>query len=139
MPRLRQPIREVVLTFDDGPSSKATNLILDTLAQHDVKAMFFVVGLQVELPGKTSIVRRAHDEGHLIGNHSYSHANFRGLDKEQVKIEIERTHELISDFVGDRRYFRPPGGAQSPEISEAVAGLHAGAMERRQPRLAAAR
>lgn len=72
-PPERQPSKEKVayLTFDDGPTTNITPLVLDTLKKYDVKATFFVLGKMVEQ--NPDVLKKTYDEGHLIANHSYSH------------------------------------------------------------------
>jgi peptidoglycan-N-acetylglucosamine deacetylase len=104
-------VHKIVLTFDDGPALDHTPRILDTLAEFQVPALFFVVGERLQAPGAREIVRRAAREGHLIGNHSFSHPNLTEVSPEEIHSQIKRTHDLISDFEPRRRLFRPPYGA----------------------------
>lgn len=101
------------LTFDDGPSKKTTPLVLDTLKKHGIKATFFVVGTSVE--ENPDILKEIYDQGHQIGNHSYSHsygyiyANVDNFMKDMYKAE-----ELIKSVVGDEfdsKIMRFPGGS----------------------------
>ena len=100
--------RKVALTFDDGPGPH-TERILDILAEYDVQATFFVVGFQVEnFPG---LLSRIVLEGHLVGNHSYSHTDFSELSLAGVKREIEHTNQLIKKETGyEPDFIRPPYG-----------------------------
>ena len=104
-------VHKVVLTFDDGPILEHTPRILDALAKYDVPGLFFVVGERLQAPGAREIVRRAAREGHLIGNHTFNHPNLTKVSPEEVRSQIYRTHELISEFQPRRRLFRPPYGA----------------------------
>ncbi len=63
--------KEVYLTFDDGPSDKTTENILDVLKENDVKATFFIIGKYIE--GREDILKRIVKEGHSLGLHTYSH------------------------------------------------------------------
>ena len=65
--------KKAYLTFDDGPTAKATAKILDVLKKKDVKATFFVVGKHVK--EHPELVKREYDEGHYIANHGYNHNN----------------------------------------------------------------
>ena len=65
--------KKAYLTFDDGPTTKATAKILDILKEEDVKATFFVVGKHVK--EHPELVKREYDEGHYIANHGYNHNN----------------------------------------------------------------
>ena len=100
--------RKVALTFDDGPGPH-TERILDILAEYDVQATFFVVGFQVEnFPG---LLSRMVQEGHLVGNHSYSHTDFSEISLPEVKREIEHTNQLIKRETGyEPKFIRPPYG-----------------------------
>ena len=64
-------LKQVALTFDDGPDPVYTPMILDGLEKRDVKATFFLMGKQVEL--YPDIVKEMYEDGHQLGNHSYSH------------------------------------------------------------------
>lgn len=97
------------LSFDDGPEPAHTPKLLDTLARHGVKASFFLVGEKVEqFP---EIVQRIVAEGHMIGNHSYSHWSFRNMTGRRQLDEVYRTDALLRLF-DDRPHhrMRPPHG-----------------------------
>lgn len=100
--------RKVALTFDDGPGPH-TERILDILTEYNVQATFFVVGFQVEkFPG---ILSRIVQEGHLVGNHSYSHSDFSELSLTEVNREIEYTNQLIKRETDHKpELVRPPYG-----------------------------
>ncbi len=100
----------IALTFDDGPNEKLTPRLLDLLAQHHIKATFFVVGENAaEYP---DILRRAVREGHEIGNHSWSHPNFAKMGDDAVRSQISRTANAITAAIGSRpTLLRPPYGA----------------------------
>lgn len=100
---------QIALTFDDGPHPRYTVEILDGLARRDVKATFFLLGKNIE--GREEIVRRMNEEGHLIGNHSYSHARLISLRDVNACEELLKTNELIYDIIGSYpTYVRPPFG-----------------------------
>lgn len=106
--------KEVALTFDDGPDPVDTPRLLDLLREKGIKATFFVVGRRAdEYP---EIVRRACEEGHLIGNHTWSHQPlFCFLPPWQLRREIERGAQSIQRACGRRpRYFRSPVGLRHP-------------------------
>ena len=103
----------VYLTFDDGPTPKVTEAILDVLKSHDVKATFFIVGKEIK--GREMILRRIYDEGHGIGLHTYSH-NFKIIYKnpESFIMEMEKTENTINETLGTQLDFpiiRFPGGS----------------------------
>ena len=87
------------LTFDDGPS-EWTPQILDLLAEHDVKATFFVVGSQIE--GREGILLRADYDGHAIGNHSWSHPRLTGpaMTHNRIWRELKDTSTAIEAVTG---------------------------------------
>lgn len=100
----------IALTFDDGPS-ESTPHVLDILAHHGARATFFLVGMNTaRLP---EIARRVIKEGHEIGNHTYSHANFYRRAPWQVANEIELCQRTLEDTLGVApRWFRPPFGCR---------------------------
>ena len=113
---------EVALTFDDGPHPVYTAQLLDILARHEVKAAFFVNGIWLTVgqmaPRTRFLMRRAHFEGHLVGNHTYSHANLAELDPKRQTWEIVANAVMISDILGQRPYlFRPPYGSMTPHAA----------------------
>lgn len=110
----------IALTFDDGPVGH-TGRLLDTLAEHGVKATFFVIGRNVAAsPG---LVRRQVAEGHVVGNHSYTHANLGQASAAAVRAEIGRTQSAVEAAAGVRpELFRPPYGATGPAVTAVARG-----------------
>lgn len=104
----------VALTFDDGPLPGATESILDALGKLNVQAAFFVIGSLVER--HPHIVRRMHDEGHLVGNHSFTHAAAGFMRGPMFwRREVALTDEAIARVIQQRpRFFRPPLGIKTP-------------------------
>lgn len=102
----------VTLTFDNGPTVGVTERVLDVLAKHGVQASFFVVGKKLGTSAETALIERAVDEGHWIGNHTFSHSLSLGdsVDPETPAAEIGRTQDLLAHVAHDERFFRPPGG-----------------------------
>ncbi|MFE9621584.1 polysaccharide deacetylase family protein [Streptomyces sp. NPDC006527] len=102
--------RTMVLTFDDGPDPRYTPAILDTLAEYDVRAMFFVCGeMAASYP---HLLARMADEGHVVGNHTWSHPLLTRLTRRRIRSEMSRTSDVIEDTYGERpRWFRAPYGA----------------------------
>jgi len=116
---IRLPDERVMLSFDDGPHPIITPQILDILLKHNIHAMFFLIGKQIE--AHPSIVERIVREGHMIGGHSYSHSNTFGLlNSKKVEAEIMRAQELIETFGGNKLLFRPPFGVTNPRIAAVV-------------------
>jgi len=103
------------LTFDDGPHPTHTPPLLDLLAEYGARATFFVVGSRVE--DYPVLARRIVDEGHLLGNHSYSHPQFARLSLSEQVAEARRTDEVLAAFDGrERHLFRPPRGHVSARM-----------------------
>jgi len=100
----------VALTFDDGPDPKYTQEILNILKRENVKATFFVTGLQsVKHP---STVRRIVNEGHELGNHTFTHPNLLKLPDFLVRLEVNASQRLIQVLTGKSlRLIRPPYSA----------------------------
>ena len=103
--------RKVTLTFDNGPDPGVTPYVLDCLARHDLKTTFFVLGEKVSNPACARIARRASDEGHRIGNHTFTHTVPLGdLDRKTALAEFDRTEEALNWLIQPQRLFRPFGG-----------------------------
>src|SRR5690606_7056695 len=101
-------------TFDDAPDPRFTPAILDTLAKYDVCATFFVVG--VRAAKHPAIVKRIHNEGHIIGNHSYNHAVLSTLSISDYRKQIWSTDAAIRKIIGYSPHFmRPPYGETLPQ------------------------
>ncbi|QWU17708.1 Peptidoglycan/xylan/chitin deacetylase, PgdA/CDA1 family [Paenibacillus sophorae] len=102
-------VQEFALTFDDGPDPKYTPRLLDLLSKHGAKATFFVVGSHAER--HPELIRRMHDEGHLIGIHNYVHKSNWLMRPSTVRKQIQRTNDIIYGVTGERStYYRPPWG-----------------------------
>jgi peptidoglycan-N-acetylglucosamine deacetylase len=113
---------EIVLTFDDGPVAATTNVILDTLDQHCVKATFFPVGGMALLGSKT--LREVVLRGHTVGSHTWSHPLFiHSMQFERIRAEIEIGFAAVSQAAGApiAPFFRFPGLGDSPEAAAYLA------------------
>lgn len=86
----------VALTFDDGPSIPFTSNILDILRKHEIKATFFILGKHAQ--SHPQLIQRIYQEGHEIGNHSWSHKRLIFKTPKFIRNEIERTDQLIRDL-----------------------------------------
>lgn len=115
--------RDIVLTFDDGPNPKTTPKLLDVLAENEIKATFFVVGQLLSTPAGKEIVMRAQAAGHVIGNHTFTHPNLRGLPESKIRDELKRTHDLVCECTGACTLFRPPYGSSSETVSRILREL----------------
>ena len=111
-------VREVVFSFDDGPDPTNTPKLLDVLAKHAVKAIFFVLGQNLESTTKKEIFHRISTEGHYVGNHSYSHPNLTKLTKKQIRSEIAKTEALIGKADRGIKLLRPPYGAHNAVVDQ---------------------
>ncbi len=101
--------KKIALTFDDGPHPYYTEQLLDGLKERGVHATFFVMGKHVEL--YPEMIERMNEEGHLIGNHTYSHMQLNKVNGEEFKQELIRTNEVIENLTGQEvQYVRPPYG-----------------------------
>ncbi len=100
--------KAIALTFDDGPSGY-TGKLLDGLSEYDAKVTFFVIGSKAEK--NPEIVKRAFDEGHLIGNHTYSHPRLTLQSVADAKEDITKSSDVIKDITGVKPFFvRAPYG-----------------------------
>jgi len=100
----------VAITFDDGPHPVYTPMLLDGLRERGVTATFFVTGENAE--ANPDIIRRMSEEGHLIGNHTYTHLQLTNANREQYRAELVQTNELLEELTGrDICYVRPPYGS----------------------------
>ena len=116
------PAKRIVLTFDDGPHPKQTRQILDVLDKYDIKATFFVIGVNVQnYPG---IVKEVLDRGHEIGNHTTTHSHAARLHKDALQNEITACEREVLSQTGERcKLFRPPEGAMTDEMRQIVREL----------------
>ncbi|WP_455542713.1 polysaccharide deacetylase family protein [Intestinibacter sp.] len=109
----------VALTFDDGPDEVFTPQVLDILKKYDVKATFFVIGEKV--PYNKKIVKREQDEGHEIGNHTYTHINAAKKTRAEIEDEVTKTQEVIKEVTGKYpTLFRPPYRALNRDLCQIV-------------------
>lgn len=101
--------RAVALTFDDGPDPVHTPAVLDILAREGVHATFFLIGERAQ--AAPDLARRIADEGHDLGNHTWSHRSLWLCGPAGTRGEIERGHRAIESAAGRApRFFRPPWG-----------------------------
>ncbi|WP_425454719.1 polysaccharide deacetylase family protein [Falsibacillus pallidus] len=99
----------IAITFDDGPDPVYTPRLLDVLKKHNVKATFFLVGEKAER--YPEIVKRIHDEGHLIGLHNYKHISNWFIPPFTLRTHLKRSQDIIYSITGEKPfYYRPPWG-----------------------------
>ena len=109
----------VALTFDDGPNSTTTNQALDTLSKYGIKATFFVLGKNVS--GNEEILKRMKADGHVIGNHSWSHPVLSKLSLDEAKKQITDTEAALTKVLGSSsKLMRPPYGAITDDIRNSL-------------------
>ena len=105
----------IALTFDDGPHKDCTPQLLDGLKKRGVRATFVLMGQNIE--GNEDLVKRMKEEGHLVGNHSYSHVQLTKAGSAAVCQAVDRTSRMIEDITGERpQYMRPPFGDWNEEL-----------------------
>ena len=108
----------VALTYDDGPSIY-TPRVLKTLKENNAVATFFVVGNRV--PTYSDTVKKAHDMGCEIGNHTYEHKSLPNLSETEVKRQISKTNKEVKKAIGEKPVImRPTGGATNTNIKKWV-------------------
>jgi peptidoglycan-N-acetylglucosamine deacetylase len=102
--------RDLLLTFDDGPDPEVTPVVLDQLAKHHAKAVFFVVGNRI--PRAPHLLRRILAEGHAIGNHTYRHPLDRVPRFAEYYRDVEECQNVLESHTGLKpTLFRPPLGS----------------------------
>ncbi len=101
---------KIAITFDDGPNPQWTPRLLDGLKERGVKASFFVIGEKAEK--YPEIIKRMYEEGHVIGNHTYTHVQLTTLSNEKACEEIKKTCQVLYDITGEYpEFIRPPFGS----------------------------
>jgi len=110
---------ELHLTYDDGPHPGTTPVLLELLRSYNIKATFFFLGRQVDqFP---DLVRQAHAEGHVIGNHSFDHPSMIFRSPRFISDQIDRTTDHIRQITGNTTIlFRPPYGYFGPALLRTV-------------------
>jgi peptidoglycan/xylan/chitin deacetylase (PgdA/CDA1 family) len=107
--------KKVALTFDDGPHPVYTPKLLDELRTRNIKATFFVTGENAAL--NPDIIKQMHEDGHLIGNHTYSHIQLTSSNRDKFREELVKTNTLIYELTGDEvQYVRPPYGSWDKKL-----------------------
>ncbi|NLJ79821.1 MAG: polysaccharide deacetylase family protein [Firmicutes bacterium] len=108
-------LRKIALTFDDGPDRINTPKILDILETENAAATFFVVGEKVER--YPEVIERIFQAGHLIANHSRTHADLSGLFNEEIiELELDPTSKAVEKITGYYpKIMRPPYGSLRPD------------------------
>jgi peptidoglycan/xylan/chitin deacetylase (PgdA/CDA1 family) len=114
--------KQIALTFDDGPNDPHTLNLLEVLAKHNVRATFFLIGRFV--CQRQDIVREIAKQGHVIGNHTFTHPLLSLQSAARIRKEIGDCGRAITDAVGEHStLFRPPWGARRPAVLRIVRQL----------------
>jgi len=103
--------KTIYLTFDDGPTHKVTDWVLDTLSHYKAKATFFCIGKNIKK--YPDILKRINNNGHAIGNHTYEHLNGWNASGDEYLLSVIKTEELIQKSelkFQNSKLFRPPYG-----------------------------
>ncbi|CAG7627445.1 Peptidoglycan-N-acetylmuramic acid deacetylase PdaA [Paenibacillus solanacearum] len=110
--------KELYLTFDNGYENGFTPQILDVLKEKQVPAIFFVTGHYIK--EQPELMKRMVNEGHLIGNHSWSHPDMSQISSARIKEELDKVREGVAQVTGQQemRYLRPPRGIFSERVLE---------------------
>ncbi len=108
----------VALTFDDGPSGRFTERLLDGLQERQVNATFFLCGYRLEQ--YPNLAKRMVDEGHEIGLHGYTHHDMASMGQAQLSQELSDTMALLPDNA-NIHLLRPPGGKTTDRVAQAAA------------------
>ena len=105
-----EEVKKIAITFDDGPHPSYTAQLLDGLKERGIQATFFVTGEHAEL--HPDIIERMFNEGHLIGNHTYSHIQLTKSNRDKFRDELIKTNEILKEITGEEiQYVRPPYGS----------------------------
>ena len=113
---------KIALTFDDGPHPRYTLRILDILDEYNIKATFFVVGINAENYPDT--IENVIKKGHEIGNHTYTHPHVSCLNSQNLKCEVERCESAIYGLTDYKtKLFRPPEGMIDADVRSVLRSL----------------
>ena len=109
----------IALTFDDGPNFKNTNRILDILEKNNARATFFVVGRNLDKKAET--LKRIHNLGNQIGNHTYNHKNLSKLSADQILYEVESVNQKLEKIIGEgAKIVRVPYGSANQTVLNTI-------------------
>jgi peptidoglycan/xylan/chitin deacetylase (PgdA/CDA1 family) len=115
--------RKIALTFDDGPNPAVTPQLLDLFERYSVRGTFFLIGKFAR--ACPALVKEIHARGHLIGNHTDTHANLIWETPEGIRGELKRCQDAIASATGAEppRWMRPPYGYRSPMLRAEIRGV----------------
>lgn len=112
--------KEISISFDDGPAPLYTRETLRILQEHDVKAAFFCIGKRIA--GNEKLLQQIHEDGHLVGNHSYSHDFWFDLfSTDKMQADLARMDQATNTIIPvTPKLFRPPYGVTNPNLARAI-------------------
>jgi len=112
--------KEIAISFDDGPAENYTPEILELLKKNNIEAAFFCIGNRVEK--HEALLKQVYEEGHIIGNHSYSHdAMFDLFSTKKMCVDLNKMDEATTKAIGVKpKLFRPPYGVTNPTVRKAI-------------------
>jgi peptidoglycan/xylan/chitin deacetylase (PgdA/CDA1 family) len=115
--RANTSAKQIAISFDDGPAHEHTAAILQVLKLNNVPAVFFCIGKNIA--GKELLLKQIVDEGHIVGNHSYSHHFWFDLfSTKKMAADVQMMSETVKDVIGVRpKLFRPPYGVTTPNMN----------------------
>ena len=109
----------VALTFDDGPDPTFTPQILAILKKYNIKATFFVVGMNAER--YPDLIKAIHDQGHIVASHSQTHPMLTKISEAQLQNEISKPSEIVFAIIGQKpKCLRYPFGASNTHVRTAI-------------------
>ncbi|MBX2921387.1 MAG: polysaccharide deacetylase family protein [Chitinophagaceae bacterium] len=112
--------KQIAISFDDGPAPAYTPEILKVLKEHNVQATFFCIGKRIH--ENEMLLKQVHEEGHIIGNHSYSHDLWFDLfSSRKMTEDLRMMSDAMQKVIGLKpRFFRPPYGVTNPNLKKAI-------------------
>jgi peptidoglycan/xylan/chitin deacetylase (PgdA/CDA1 family) len=115
-------LKQIALTFDDGPNDPHTLHLLDVLARHNVRATFFMIGRYVRQ--RPDLAAEVAKRGHIVGNHTFTHPLLTFQSMPRIREEITHCRAALTDVVGEHsNLFRPPWGGRRPGVFSLVRQL----------------
>ncbi len=113
----QEELKQVALTFDDGPSIY-TEELLEILKENNATATFFVIGSRIDKYG--SVIEKIKNDGHQIGSHGINHEDFTKLKTEELKRILEETKFLLDQYGVSQTLVRPPYGSINNRVKENI-------------------
>jgi len=116
----QKSLKQIAISFDDGPAKNYTAEILDVLNQNNVQATFFCIGDRIA--GNEEILKKINDEGHIIGNHSFTHHFWFDLfSSKKMLNDMQLMNSVVNEITGlTPKLFRPPYGVTNPNLKKAI-------------------